>query len=132
MSVWSGAAAAAQALSTGEGALLLVSIAVDPRRLESLLEALAQVGFPINPEICHDADLVYQYSDNHEVTESVTLVEFPAYEERLDDLRRALQAFGFDPASVHTISMLDEIHVRPGTDPVRGRRHRRFLRVADR
>jgi hypothetical protein len=132
MSVWPGAARVTQALSTSEGALLLISITVDPRRLESLLEALAQVGFPINPEICHDADLVYQHPDSREETESATLVEFPAYEDRLDDVRRAVEAFGFDPASVYATSMLEEIHGQPGSASARGGRRRRFLRIAER
>ena len=38
-----------------EGVLVSVSIHVDPRHLESLLEALAHLQFPINPQIYHDA-----------------------------------------------------------------------------
>ena len=41
-----------------EGALVCVSISVDPRSLESLLEALAELDFPINPQIFHDAALI--------------------------------------------------------------------------
>ena len=48
------------ALSGSEGTLVSVSICVDPRHLEPLLEALAQVSFPINPQIYHDAALVYR------------------------------------------------------------------------
>ena len=50
-------------LSSSEGALVSVSISVDPHCLESLLEALAQVSFPINPQIYHDAAIVYRYAD---------------------------------------------------------------------
>jgi hypothetical protein len=93
-----------------EGELVSVSISVDPRHLESLLEALAELEFPINPQIYHDAALVYRYADGREERESTTLVEFPAYEERLDEVRRAVEALGFDGDSVHVTGMLDEIH----------------------
>jgi hypothetical protein len=97
-------------LSTQEGQLLLVSISVEPRRLELLLETLAQLAFPVNPEIYHDARLVYQYADGHEERETTTLVEFPSYEDHLDEVRDALSAAGFDPECVRAINMLDEIH----------------------
>src|SRR5579871_6126747 len=77
MSVWP-QKTAASLLSGSNGVLVSVSIHVDPRHLESLLEALAQVSFPINPQIYHDASMVYRYADGREVTEATTLVEFPA------------------------------------------------------
>jgi hypothetical protein len=40
-------------------------------------------------------------------------VEFPAYEGRLDEVRNALNSFGFEPGSVHATSMLDEIQREP-------------------
>ncbi len=86
-----------------------VSIHVEPPCLESLLEALALVSFPINPQIYHDAALVYRYADGHSETESITLVEFPAYEGRLDEVRLSVQAYGFQPDCIHAIGMLDEI-----------------------
>jgi hypothetical protein len=107
----------AAALCGREGALVSVSISVDPRHLESLLEALAQLSFPINPQIYHDAALIYRFPDRHEETEATTLVEFPAYEAQLDDVRGALQAFGFDPASLHVTRMLDEIHAEFPEEP---------------
>ena len=107
MSVWPHNTAA---LATNEGPLLLVSIAVDPRRLESLLDALAQVGFPINPEIYHDGAIVYRYPDGREEPHPATLIEFPAYEARVAEVRAVLAAYHFDPSSVETTSMLDEIH----------------------
>ena len=100
----------AGALCGREGALVSVSISVDPRHLESLLEALAQLNFPINPQIYHDAALVYRFPDHHEETEATTLVEFPAYEAQLADVRGALDRFGFDPQSLHVTEMLAEIH----------------------
>jgi hypothetical protein len=85
--------------------------------LEALLEALAQVTFPINPQIYHDAVLVYRYPDQHEESESATLVEFPAYAGRLEEVRRALAANGFDPAGVQVTSMLAEIHAESAIEP---------------
>jgi len=82
---------------------------VDPRHLESLLEALAQLKFPINPQIYHDAALIYRFPDDHEETQATTLVEFPAYEAQLEAVRGALTAYGFDPDSLHVTGMLDEI-----------------------
>ena len=55
MSVWPKILPSTPSLSGREGDLISVSINVDPRYLESLLEALAQVSFPINPQIYHDA-----------------------------------------------------------------------------
>jgi hypothetical protein len=101
MSVWP--------LATTEGQLLSVSIRVEPTDLESLLEALAQVSFPINPQIYHDAAVVYRYPDDREESEATTLVEFPAYEGRLDEVRAALEGYGFDPVCMTSVTMLDEI-----------------------
>jgi len=109
MRVWQKSSPANPALSGREGALVSVSISVDPRYLESLLEALAHVSFPINPQIYHDAALVYRYADGREQTVPITLVEFPAYENRLDDVHRAVQAYGFPPDCIHTVGMLDDI-----------------------
>jgi hypothetical protein len=101
MSVWP--------LSTSEGQLVSVSIRVDPNGLESLLEALARVSFPINPQIYHDAAVVYRYPDDREESEAATLVEFPAYQCHLDEVRTALSAYGFDQESMLVVDMLDEI-----------------------
>ena len=81
-------------LSGQEGELVSVSVDVDPRYLETLLEVLAQVTFPINPQIYHGA---------------VTTVEFPAYETRLDEVRRALANRGLGGAKVHCVSMLAKV-----------------------
>jgi hypothetical protein len=109
MSVWP--------LSSSEGQLVSVSIRVDPGQLESLLEALAQVSFPINPQIYHDAAVVYRYPDDREETESATLVEFPAYEARLSEVRKGLEAYGFEPASMLVVAMLDEIQSSAQPEP---------------
>ncbi len=110
MSVWLESSPAAPELRGSEGALVSVSIDVDPRYLESLLEALSQATFPINPQIYHDAPVEYAYPSGVHKTETATLVEFPAYATRIDELRRVLEASGFDPASVQTTDLLEEMH----------------------
>ena len=110
MSVWSGAEPPSPSLSTGEGDLVSVSIHVEPRSLESLLESLAQLDFPINPQIYHDAAMVYLYPGGRQETQAVTLVEFPAYQARLPQVRAALASFGFDPSIVYVAGMMDAIH----------------------
>jgi len=100
-----------------EGALVCVSISVDPRHLESLLEALSQVSFPINPQIYHDAALVYRFADDHEESEATTLVEFPAYEGQLTEVTRGLAAFGFDSSCLHVHGMLEEIQSAQAIEP---------------
>jgi hypothetical protein len=112
MGVWP-AAAPVPSLSSGEGDLVSVSIDVLPRNLE----ALARVDFPINPQIYHDAEMVYQFSDGREKAESTTLVEFPAYAGRLGEVRDALAAFGFDPGSVSVTGMWEEIHAESVAEP---------------
>ncbi len=96
-------------LSGREGTLVSVSIDVEPRYLEALLEALARVDFPINPQIYHDAEMVYVDPDGREETETATIVEFPAYAGRLDEVRRAMEEYGFDPDCVQVRSMLQDI-----------------------
>lgn len=121
MSVWPRTSSALSSpsgreLSGREGDLISVSINVDPRFLESLLETLAQVSFPVNPQIYHDAAIVYLYPDGREETQSTTLVEFPAYGSQLELVRAALESHGFDPASLQATSMLEEImleEIRP-------------------
>ncbi len=103
--------------SSGEGALVSVSLSVDPRHLESMLEALARIGFPINPQIYHDAAVVYVHADGSEEIQPTTLVEFPAYESRLDEVRRAIEAYGFDAATIQVIRMLDDIHAEYALEP---------------
>ena len=117
MRVWPQPETAGPSLSSSEGALVSISISVDPRHLESLLEALAQIGFPINPQIYHDAVMVYLYPDRREQAEATTLVEFPAYAERLEEVRRTLEAHDFDPDAAQVTSMLDEIHSAPVWEP---------------
>ena len=109
MSVWPNTQPVTPSLSTAEGTLVSITIHVDPHSLESLLEALAQVSFPINPQIYHDAAMVYRFADGSEETESITLVEFPAYAGRLDEVRRALEVYNFTAECIRVTGMLDEI-----------------------
>jgi hypothetical protein len=117
MSVWPVTLPAGPWLGGSEGELVSISIHVDPRLLESLLEALAQAPFPVNPQIYHDAAIVYCYADGGEEAHDTTLVEFPAYAARVDELRDALEAHGFDPASIHVTGMLEEIQGEPVAEP---------------
>jgi hypothetical protein len=71
-----------------DGELVLLRVTVEPRLLEELLEALAHLDFPVNPELHH---LVAQVA-----------VEFPAYASRVDEVRRILQAGRFDPNALET------------------------------
>ncbi len=118
MSVWPETVPGPLPLSTREGALVSVSITVDARHLESLLEALARIGFPINPQIYHDAAVVYCYADGREETEPATLVEFPAYERRMDEVVRALEAYGFDGGNVQVTPILDELETARLPQPI--------------
>src|SRR3974377_147427 len=103
------AAISSASLATTEGALVSVSIHIDPRYLEVLLEALARIDFPINPQIYHDAEIVTVHTDGNEEVEAATVVEFPAYLGRLEEVNLGLRAYGFSGDTVHVISMLDEL-----------------------
>jgi hypothetical protein len=85
-----------RSLSGTEGELVSVRVNVEPRFLEDLLETLAQVSFPINPQIYHGRP---------------TVVEFPAYQSRLDELRHVLERSGFDPSALQVCPMLYAISV---------------------
>lgn len=100
-----------------EGVLVSVSIAVKPRLLESLLETLAHISFPINPQIYHDAAIVYHYPGDRDETEGTTLVEFPAYAGQLEEVRQALDGFGFGSTAMQVSSMLAEIHEKSPSEP---------------
>jgi len=93
-----------------EGELVSVSIAVEPRLLEQLLESLAELPFPVNPQIYHDASVARLYADGRRELEPATIVEFPAYAARVAQIRGALAASGFDPESAWAKNMLEQIH----------------------
>jgi hypothetical protein len=110
------------ALSSSEGALVSVSIHAESRLLEEVLEALATVDFPINPQIYHDASVIFCYPDGREEEGSTTIIEFPAYEERLPEVRSALEVHGLDAGAVQVTGMLEEIYAGSSDS----RRVRRF------
>ena len=130
MSVWPVIEPFGPSLAGSEGSLVSVSIDVDARHLESLLEALAHLSFPVNPEIYHDA-VVVDCTGGREKAREATLVEFPAYEAQMAEVRRALASYGFDPSTVQVTGMLEEIREGAGgespdrTAPAAGRRLKR-------
>ena len=94
MCVWPTACPAGSVLIGSEGELLQVRISADARLLEELLDCLAGLSFPINPQIYHGLP---------------TVVEFPVYEARLNELRNALRVYGFDAAQMGVSGMLEAI-----------------------
>jgi hypothetical protein len=103
MSVWPGIQPAVPSLRGTDGELVSVHITVEPKLLENLLEALAEVSFPINPQICHDATQV-----RNGRLRPAALVQFPAYAERLEEAKRVLRSHGF-AEEIEVLSMLEEI-----------------------
>ena len=95
MSVWHGIEEPAHLQGT-EGELLSARVSVDPRLLEDLLECLASLSFPVNPQIYHGVP---------------TVVDFPVWEARVLEVRNTLRAFGFDSNSLRTSDMLTTISV---------------------
>ena len=77
-------------LRTCEGELLQLSIEVDLRHIEPLLDRLAGLPFPVNPAIVHP----------HAATSAVR-VEFPAYGRRLESVFGILAAAGLSGDSLH-------------------------------
>ena len=80
---------AAPALFGLEGELVSLRVAVEPRLLEDLLEALARLDFPVNPQLYHRPSQV--------------IVEFPAYSARVDQVRDTLGRHGFSPGSLQVV-----------------------------
>ena len=117
MSVWPNLTSSNPALSGSDGILVAVSVPVAPRDLEHALDALANLDFPINPQIYHEAVSVYRFRDGHEESEPTTIVEFPAYESHLPAIRRTLEARGFDPDTLHVADMLENIHSAAWMEP---------------
>ncbi|MBI2679768.1 MAG: hypothetical protein HYX25_02030 [Candidatus Solibacter usitatus] len=111
MSVWPSVQPtdASLALSGREGELLSISVDVAARDLEDLLEALALLDFPINPQIFHDAAVVYVFADGSESETATTLVEFPAYGGNVRKIREVLASCGFSDR-LHVNSMLEDMH----------------------
>ncbi len=100
MTAWPGLAGPNPALLGSEGELVSVHISIEPRLLERLLDTLAHLDFPINPEIRQAAG-------------PVTVVEFPAWSARVANIREALAAAGFSAGAVALRGMLEEIRSEP-------------------
>ena len=79
-----------------EGELVSVRISVEPRLLEDLLETLAMLDFPLNPQLYHHTAKVE--------------VEFPAYSTQIKQVCEALQSRGFDQDSVELSRVLARAH----------------------
>ena len=75
-----------------EGELVSLRIAVDPKHLEDLLEALALLDFPVNPQLYHRPGQV--------------TVEFPAYSARLAEVASAIRNHGFNPETLEVSRIL--------------------------
>ena len=101
------------ALHGAEGELVLVRILVEPRSLERTLETLARLSFPINPQICHDAVRTRGTADGAGRAEAVAAIEFPAWTDKLDEVREALREQSLDSAALHVGSMWSAVR-RPG------------------
>jgi hypothetical protein len=110
MSVRPEAVSSVPTLIGAEGELVSVHIAIEARLLERLLDALASVSFPVNPQIYHQAAVGYMGADGSEEIVPITLVEFPAFSGRVDEVRRVLAAQGLAPELVSVRSMLEELH----------------------
>ena len=78
-----------------EGDLVWIRVTVEPRELENLLEALAALSFPVNPEITHA-----------EGARRVSVVEFPAYAGRLFEIDFAVRGAGLPAACITVEDML--------------------------
>ena len=78
-----------------EGELISLTIATEPKLLEDLLEALAGLDFPVNPQLYHRPTEV--------------LVEFPAYSMQVEQVRDALEREGFPGAGVRIARQLAKV-----------------------
>ena len=118
MSVWpSRVEAGTPALHGHEGELVSICVSVEPRDLEDLLEALATLDFPINPQIYHEGAIVYVERDGQQRVEPSTIVEFPAYARRVPKIRGVLETGGLASETISVSPMLDEIHSAERMEP---------------
>ncbi len=73
------------------GELVMVRVMVSAKDLEEVLETLAELDFPVNPELFHRG--------------AETTIEFPAYSGKLPQIFAVLR----DKGALETVSMLAEI-----------------------
>ena len=69
----------------------MVRVGVAAREVEDVLETLAGLDFPVNPELFHSG--------------GETIIEFPAYGHQLEEIHSVLP----EQTKVETVSMLAEI-----------------------
>lgn len=110
MSVRPEAVPSAPTLFGADGELISIRVAIEPRLLEKLLDALAGLSFPVNPQIYHQAAVGYVRPDGREEIVPTTLVEFPAFSGRVEEVRGVLASHGLAPELFDVRSMLDELH----------------------
>jgi hypothetical protein len=101
MGVWSEFVSPAPRLHGAEGELLSLRITVEPQSLELLLDVLARLDFPINPQIRHDIP--------DGAGGLAAAVEFPAWAGRLSEVRTGLRRAGFPESALAVRGMLEEI-----------------------
>jgi hypothetical protein len=75
-----------------EDEFVSLRVSVEPTLLEDLLEVLARLDFPVNPQISHRPAQV--------------TVEFPFSSTRVDDVRYALRNHGFSAFSLEVNRVL--------------------------
>jgi hypothetical protein len=92
MAIRSAHLGSAPALFGLDGELVSVRVSIEPRLLEDLLEALAGLDFPVNPQLYHRPARV--------------TVEFPAYSSRVEEVRDALRNHGLRHASLDVARVL--------------------------
>ena len=98
MSVWPSLVTPGPPLSGREGELVSLRITVDSTLLEQLLEALADLPFPVNPQIFHHLD-----------GGRIAAVEFPAYRRCLEGVRRLLRQRDFRSDCLQVRTMAEEL-----------------------
>jgi hypothetical protein len=103
-------APSAQSIKGREGELVSVRVCVEARLLEALLDALAGLSFPTNPQIFHQAGIGHVYPDGREDIRPTTMVEFPAFSNHLAQVRDALAAADLPPDSLRVRGMFEKIH----------------------
>lgn len=86
---------ASPALRGADGDLVDVKVTIPSRSLEDLLDTLARLDFPINPEIRHG------FPD--------TLVEFPAYDTHVGAIEQVVRATGILGVRIELANMLRAI-----------------------
>jgi hypothetical protein len=75
-----------------DGELVMARVLVEPRHLEELLEGLAGLDFPVNPELHHRTGSV--------------IVEFPAYASHVEAIRNTIRCLGFGAESLDVFGVL--------------------------